>query len=97
MPSRAIPIPPPDGDVPHPGLYPGLHHFRVIVEAGNVPWDALHSLLAPREVTAPLTAGNRSGSGKYLSLQVSILVRSRDELEQIHAEIRAVPGVRMLL
>ena len=85
------------GSQPHPELYPSLHHFRIIADAANVPWDDLRVLLSEREITHPLAISNRSGGGKYVSLQVGIIVKSREELEQIQLDIRAVEGVRILL
>ncbi len=81
----------------HPELYPCLHHFRIITDAANVPWDDLRVLLSVHDVAHPLAISNRSGGGKYVSLQVGIIVKSREELEQIQSEIRAVEGVKILL
>lgn len=85
------------GDRPHPELYPSLHHFRIIADAGNVPWDELRLLLSEREIAHPLAISNRSGGGKYVSLQVGVILKSREELERLQFEIRAVEGVRILL
>ncbi|MGI6494632.1 MAG: DUF493 domain-containing protein [Kiritimatiellia bacterium] len=81
----------------HPELYPSLHHFRIIVDAANVPWEALQAALASREVTSPPAAGNLSSGGRYRTLQLSLIAHSRKELDQIHDELRCIPGVKMLL
>lgn len=83
--------------IPETLVYPSEHHFRIIVTAGAVPWDALAQLLAGYEVTAPLSAAGQSRGGRYQSLQLSVHIRTRAELLRLHAELRAVKGVRMLL
>lgn len=85
------------GDAPHPELYPSLHHFSIIADAANMPIDPLRELLADCEVVEELAVGQRTGGGRYVSLRVSLNIRSREELDRVHRDIRAVEGVKMLL
>ncbi len=83
--------------IPEERVYPSEHHFRIIVNAEAVPWEALASILAGYAVSAPLSAAGCSRGGRYQSLQVSVHVQTRAELVRLHADLRAVDGVRMLI
>ena len=84
--------------VPDPALiYPAECHFRIIVAGDGSTEEQLQQVLRACEVTAALAPGNSSTGGRFRSLQVSVRVKDRAELVRLDNEMRAVPGVRMVL
>ena len=77
--------------------YPAVHHIGIVVARDFGGHEALAAVLRGHEVVEPLHEGQRSRSGAYATLRVSVRVESRQRLEQLDNELRAVPGVRMLL
>ena len=84
--------------VPDPTtIYPAECHFRIIA-LGDAPVEPLLlQVLQGSEITAPLTGGRNSTSGKFRTLQVSVRIKDRAELVRLDRELRAVDGVRMVL
>ena len=78
-------------------LYPAEVHFRIVVERDFAGADALRRVLAAYEVTSPLAAGAVSAAGRYCAWRVSVRLKGRGEMARIDRELRAVPGVRLLL
>jgi putative lipoic acid-binding regulatory protein len=78
-------------------LYPAEVHFSVVVTGDFAGEAALAEVLAARRVTRPLRAGGISRSQKYRAFSVSVMIPSRDELERLDRELRAVQGVKLLL
>jgi putative lipoic acid-binding regulatory protein len=77
--------------------YPAEFHLRVIcIDDVNVT-RALRVVLESYNVTAELTKTNQSHSGRYQSYGVSIKFMSREDMVIFDREVRAIPGVRMLL
>jgi putative lipoic acid-binding regulatory protein len=83
--------------VPREVEYPALFHFRIITEAEAKTEQALLLAVSSYQVKAPLTASHASGAGRYAAFSISILMKSRSEMETFDAAIKKVPGVRMLL
>lgn len=78
-------------------VYPAPFHFRIIVHADSQAHTSLATTLADYRVVEPLASGNSSGSGRYLSLNVTVHLESRDEHQRLHTAIRNTAGVRLLL
>jgi len=78
-------------------LYPAEFHFRILVEGNFVGEDALKRVLAGHAVTAPLSHAAHSKTGRFRSLQVSVRIQDRAELDKLDAALRAVDGVKLLL
>lgn len=72
-------------------------HFKVIAEDGKHIEAAVRTALLAQGVTAPLTSGNRSDKGKYITFNVTVTVTSSDQINAIDASLRALPGVKMVL
>ena len=84
--------------VPDPAMiYPAECPFRIIVAGDFGAEDKLSQVLAASEITTALVPGNASAGGKFRSLQVTVRVKNRAELVRLDQELRAVPGVRMVL
>jgi len=57
----------------------------------------IETVLMGLGVESPLTAGNTSKGGKYLTFNVSVRVDSREQMNQIDTELRNIQGVKMVL
>jgi putative lipoic acid-binding regulatory protein len=78
--------------------YPAVFHFRIIVEAGAAGAEELTAAAAPYRVTSAVAPSASSpASGRYRSFAVSVNLASRAEMAAFDADVRRVPGVRMLL
>lgn len=78
-------------------VYPAEFHFRIIVEAQLAVKSRLGSVVAGYSVTSPLTSSRQSSAGRYQAYSLSVLIKSREELNALDAAIKQVPGVRMVL
>jgi putative lipoic acid-binding regulatory protein len=86
--------------VPSPAVevvYPACFHFRIITDTEAQAEQALQQAVTPFDVTAPLVAARASSAGHYTAFSVSIMMRSRQEMETFDAAIKNVPGVRIVL
>jgi len=77
--------------------YPALFHFRIITETEACAEEALCQAVSTYEVKSPVAASHASSAGRYSAFSVSILMQSRQEMEQFDATLKKVPGVRMVL
>lgn len=77
--------------------FPLQCHFRVVAEDRPGIQPELEKALRDLGIPNPLTAGNRSSQGKYLTFTVDIHVDSRELMNRIDAAFRAVKGVKMVL
>ena len=78
-------------------VYPACFHFRIITDTEAQAEQALLEAVKPFDVTAPLVPARASSAGHYTAFSVSILMRSRQEMETFDASIKLVPGVRIVL
>ncbi len=72
-------------------------HFKVIAEKLDGIAFVIETVLLGLGVTSPLTAGNESKGGKYVTFNVTVRVDSREQMNRIDAELRNVQGVKMVL
>lgn len=77
-------------------VYPAIHHFKVISDASIVE-EALRASLSAFDVRSPLVKGRSSSGGKYVTYGVSVHFEDRATHLKFDAEIKSVPGVRVLL
>jgi putative lipoic acid-binding regulatory protein len=77
--------------------YPAEMHFRVITEPAVLSLPELEAVLSRYKVTQELEPSHQSEFKRYLAYSVSIAVQSREQMAEIDAALRAVPGVRMVL
>ena len=80
-----------------PAVYPAVHHVGIVMEASFAALGTLEAVLAGVEVVTPLHDGRASHTGKYRTMRVSIRVGSRAELDALDRNLRAIPGVKLLL
>ncbi len=80
-----------------PSAYPAIHHVGIVVEQAYADEVALQAALAGMAVVTPLHEGRASRTGKYRTLRLSVRVESRAELDTLDHDLRAVPGVKLLL
>ena len=78
-------------------VYPACFHFRIITDTEAQAEQALLEAVKPFDVTAPLLPARASSAGHYTAFSVSIMMRSRQEMETFDATIKLVHGVRIVL
>lgn len=78
-------------------VYPAVHHFKIIGDVAVIREEILLNILAGRDVRHPLTKGRASSGGKYVTYDVSIYFENRAAHHLFHEEMKAAPGVRILL
>ncbi len=77
--------------------FPLNAHFRIIAE--NLPnmHFVIETVLAGLGVTNKLETEKQSAQGKYQSFSVDIRLESKEQMNKIDAELRAIQGVKMVL
>lgn len=77
--------------------YPVVAHHRIIVNADRRDDERVKALFASFDLTEPVTLGNVSSSGKYVSYAVSVRLSGPEETARLDAAIKDVPGIKMCL
>jgi putative lipoic acid-binding regulatory protein len=77
--------------------YPGEFHFRILTETATHAETALAARIAAYRVTSPLAVSRDSSTGRYRAFCVSVRLEDREEHLRLDAEIKQVPGVRLVL
>lgn len=72
-------------------------HFKVIAEDRENMHFVIETVLMGLGVSAPLTEGNKSKGGKYLTFNLTVRVDSCEQMSQIDSELRNIQGVKMVL
>ncbi len=72
-------------------------HYRII--ARNIPHIefVIETVLAGLGVPGGLKKEKESGGGKYVSFSIDVRVESKERMNRIDAELRAIEGVKMVL
>lgn len=79
-----------------PGIeYPCIWSFRVMGEDEESLTALIACVMAGADYT--LAAGNRSPGGKYLSLELTAGVDSREHRDRIFSALSCSPAVKMVL
>jgi len=71
--------------------------YRVIAEDREKMAFVIETVLMQLGVNAPVARGNRSKSRTYVSYNVTTVVESREQMNRIDTELRAIEGVKMVL
>jgi putative lipoic acid-binding regulatory protein len=71
--------------------------YRVIAEDMDNMAFVIETVLMQLGVDAPVARGNKSKNGTYVSFSVNIRVTSREQMNRIDGELRAIAGVKMVL
>ena len=77
--------------------FPVIAHQRIIVEAARRSDAEAKALFAGFDLVEPLSVGNRSSGGKYVSYALSVRLADRAEMARLDEAIRRVPGIKMCL
>lgn len=77
--------------------FPVEVHFRIICETHAGVHEAVMLTADRLGVAEVLTLGNASGSGKYQTYQLSLLIETHERMTEIDAGFRATEGVKMVL
>ncbi|MDD2710253.1 MAG: DUF493 domain-containing protein [Verrucomicrobiae bacterium] len=81
----------------HELQFPLECHFRVIAECREGMRTEIEAVLRRLGIEAPVERGNVSGKGRYAGFNFSAAVESREAMQRIDRELRAIQGVRMVL
>jgi putative lipoic acid-binding regulatory protein len=77
--------------------FPLMCHVRVIAESLPNMHFIIETVLMELGITDPVEKANTSSGGKYVSFNISTVVKSREEMNRIDNELRLIEGVRMVL
>ena len=72
-------------------------HFRVIAENDEKMQFVIETVVMGLGITAPVEKTNISGGARYISFNISAIVCSLEEMNNIDRELRQIRGVRMVL
>jgi putative lipoic acid-binding regulatory protein len=71
--------------------------YRIIADDEPNVGSALKASLRELGITNPLTKGNQSSRGKYVSYQIDITLLSREMMQTLDQKLRSIEGVKMVL
>ena len=77
--------------------FPLLWEYKIIALHEPAVHTQLEAVSAKHGCTQPVTRGNQSSRGKYVTYTVRLRVESRQHLDAITAEFGQCPGVKYLL
>ncbi len=77
--------------------FPVEAHHRIIIDATCRDDGKVRSLFAGFDLLEPVTVGNVSAGGKYVSYALSVRLADREEMARVDAAIKSVPGIKMCL
>lgn len=77
--------------------FPVVAHQRIIVYAEARDDVKTQGLFADFDLVEPVTEGNRSSGGNYVSYAVSVRFQDRAEMARFDERIKLVPGLKMVL
>ena len=77
--------------------FPVMCHVKVITEKRDGMQGAIETVLCSMVLKAEVTSGNSSAAGKYLTYNFSFMADSKEIMEKVDTEMRAIEGVKMVL
>ncbi|MDX9776725.1 MAG: DUF493 family protein [Petrimonas sp.] len=77
--------------------YPAEFHFRVICDAQAAVEDSIAAVATQYQVSGCLQRSNSSSAGRFQAYGISVVFKKHDEMVNFDSQIKAIPGVRMLL
>lgn len=77
--------------------FPLVCHYKVIAINQENMHFVVETVLLEMGITAPLTKGNVSENKKYITYNLSIEVRNKEEMALVDSELRNIEGVKMVL
>ena len=77
--------------------FPVLAHHRIIVNAEQKDEAFMQALFAGFDLAAPVAEAHASASGKFVSFNLSVRLKDREEMARLDAAIANVPGLKMCL
>lgn len=77
--------------------FPVVAHHRLIVNAAARDDAFLQALFAGFDLASPVAEAHASASGKFVSFNLSVRLKDREEMARLDAAIANVPGLKMCL
>ena len=77
--------------------FPVECHFKVIAEDLPDVHQALDRTLREHGLGVSFIRGNSSGQGTYVTYNVTLMINSLEQMNEIDSSLRKVAGVRMVL
>lgn len=77
--------------------FPVLAHHRIIVNAEQKDEAFMQALFAGFDLASPVAEAHASASGKFVSFNLSVRLKDREEMARLDAAIANVPGLKMCL
>ncbi len=77
--------------------FPVVCHFKVIGEQGRNLQAKLEHALCSIGIEESMEQGRSSKGGRYVTYNLSVMVRDRDSMIHIDRTLRGVEGVKMVL
>ena len=79
--------------------FPVDWEFRIVAESAKADavCKAAGACLASHGIDSPLTEGRGSGGGRYLTLRVDVVLKDRETMNLLSAELAKIDGVKFLL
>ena len=78
-------------------LFPAECHFKVIAWDREGVMNRLNQTLVDLGVKDPMSAGNHSSAGTYVTYNLSLTIETHARMQEIDAALRGVDGVKMVL
>lgn len=78
-------------------IFPVECHFRVIAENDEHMQFVIETVVMELGITSPVEKTNVSGGGRYISFNISTIVKSKEDMNRIDGELRRIRGVKMVL
>jgi len=75
--------------------YPCNWAYKLIASEKNALQNAIHDVISEREHT--LTHSNNSKTGKYVSMNLELLVHNEDDRNFIYEALKAHSNIKMVL
>ncbi len=77
--------------------FPVVAHHRIIVNAAERDDAHLKKLFSEFDLVEPITEGNSSAGGKYVSYSVSVRFPDRETMANFDERLKQVAGLKMVL
>ena len=77
--------------------YPAECHFKIIGGNDDGLLERIREALATLELDVPVTMGNASAEGKYITYNLTVRVEDRPHMETLDTTFRAIEGVKIVL
>ena len=77
--------------------FPVTAHYRIIVHSAEKDLETTQRLFDGFDLVEPVREMRASSGGRYASFSVSVRFGGRDEMSRFDAQLKFVPGLKMVL